>query len=101
MSERDSYPPGVPCWVETLQASPRAALEFYGAVFGWEFAGPGPMPGGPQDEYYVARLRGRDVAGIGSLPATNPTLAPAWTTHVSVADADQIVASLEAAGGTR
>ena len=62
MSQRDDYEPGVPCWVDTLQPDPEAAMAFYGALFGWEFAGPGPMG------YSVARLRGRDVAGVGSQP---------------------------------
>ena len=31
MSERDAYQAGVPCWVDTLQADPRAAMAFYGA----------------------------------------------------------------------
>lgn len=34
MSRRDDYPAGVPCWVETLQPDPQAALGFYGALFG-------------------------------------------------------------------
>ena len=60
MSERDRYEPGVPCWVDILRPDPEAAMAFYGPLLGWEFAGPGP--GG----YHVARLRGRDVAGIGT-----------------------------------
>jgi len=68
MSEREEYPAGVPCWVETLQPDPRAARDFDGPLFGWEFAGPGFMPGDLPGEYFVARVEGRDVAGIGSLP---------------------------------
>ena len=68
MSNRDHYPSGVPCWVDTAQPDLPAALEFYGALLGWEFAGPGPMPGDPPGEYHVARIRGRDVAGISSVP---------------------------------
>ena len=48
-------------------ADPRAAVDFYAGLFGWEFVGPGPMPGG--GEYFVARVAGRDVAGVSSLPA--------------------------------
>ena len=62
MSERETYPPGVPCWVDTLGPNPGRLTEFYGAIFGWDFAGPGAMPGdGSPGEYHVARLRGRDV----------------------------------------
>jgi predicted enzyme related to lactoylglutathione lyase len=100
MSERDGYPHGVPCWVDTLQADPDAALEFYGGVFGWEFAGPGDMPGDPPGRYYVARLRGRDVAGIGSLPPGDPALPPSLSMYVRVDSADHAAAEAQAAGGT-
>jgi hypothetical protein len=79
MSERDSYPAGVPCWVDNLVPDPTAATEFYGELFGWEFDGPGP------GDYYVAKVRGRDVAGVGQAP---PGVSPGWNTYVSVASAD-------------
>jgi predicted enzyme related to lactoylglutathione lyase len=100
MSERDAYPHGVPCWVDTLQADPDAALEFYGGVFGWEFEGPGDMPGDPPGRYYVARLRGRDVAGIGSLPPGDQALPPSLSMYVRVDSADDAAAEALAAGGT-
>jgi predicted enzyme related to lactoylglutathione lyase len=100
MSERVDYPPGVPCWVETLQPDPRAALEFYGAVFGWEFTGPGPMAGDLPGEYYVAQVGGRDVAGIGSLPEMGTAPVAAWNTYVRVDSADDVVERAEAAGGS-
>jgi len=37
MSERDDYPNGVPCWVDTLAPYPQAAMGFYERLFGWEF----------------------------------------------------------------
>ena len=37
MPERDGYIPGVPCWVDTSQPDPEAAVDFYGGLFGWEF----------------------------------------------------------------
>ena len=36
MSERDGYKPGVPCWIDTRQPDPRAAVDFYTRLFGWE-----------------------------------------------------------------
>jgi predicted enzyme related to lactoylglutathione lyase len=104
MSERDGYPPGVPCWVDTLQPDLDAALRFYGGLFGWAFGGPGPMPADAPDRmpgrYFVARVRGRDVAGIGSLPPEGAPLVPAWATHVSVESAGQAVESAKRAGGS-
>jgi hypothetical protein len=98
MSQRDDYEPGVPCWVDTLQPDPDAAMGFYAELFGWEFEGPGEMPGDPPGRYYVARLRGRDVAGVGSLPA-GAAPAPGWGTYVYVADADATAAAAREHGG--
>lgn len=94
MSERAEYPEGVPCWVDTLQRDPRAALDFYGGLFGWEFGEPGTMPGGL--EYFVARLRGREVAGVGALPAE---AVPYWGTYIRVRNAEAAAQRATAAGG--
>ncbi|MBV9234032.1 MAG: VOC family protein, partial [Candidatus Eremiobacteraeota bacterium] len=87
MSLRTEYPAGVPCWVDTLQPDPHAAMRFYGQLFGWEFAGPGHMPDG--GEYYVAQLRGLDVAGIGSMPKASAGPGAFWNTYVAVDDLDR------------
>jgi predicted enzyme related to lactoylglutathione lyase len=100
MSEREAYPAGVPCWVETLQADPEAALDFYGPLFDWEFTGPGPMPGDPPGRYFVARVRGRDVAGIGSLPDRSASPSPAWSTYVRVESVDETAERAKNAGGS-
>jgi len=57
-------------------------MAFYGDLLGWEFEGPGP------GDYYVAKLRGRDAAGVGQAPAG---VSPGWNTYVSVANADDTV----------
>jgi uncharacterized protein len=93
MSERDTYPAGVPCWVETRQRDPRAAHAFYSSLFGWQIVV------SDEDEYAVARLRGCDVAGIGSLPDLGSGLAPAWVTHVRVESADATAERTTTAGG--
>jgi predicted enzyme related to lactoylglutathione lyase len=97
MSERDVYPAGVPCWVETLQPDVHSALDFYGSVFGWEFAGPGAIPTDPPGRYFVGRLKGRDVAGVGSLPGS--ARQPSWATYVRVDDVDATVMEAKRAGG--
>ena len=66
MPERDGYIPGVPCWVDTSQPDPEAALPFYRGLFGWEFEN--VMPEGSPVEYYIGRIRGGDVAAVGSIP---------------------------------
>ncbi len=101
MSRRDAYPAGVPCFVDTLTADVEAAKGFYGGIFGWEFAGPGPMPGDPPGAYFVARVGGDDVAGVGTLPAQSAgAVPPAWNTHVAVDSADEAAARATAAGGS-
>jgi uncharacterized protein len=102
MSDRDQYPAGVPCFVDTLVPDVEAAKRFYGAVFGWEFTGPGAMPDDPSGEYFVARLRGRDVAAVGTRPADGgsgegPT--SGWNTYVAVSSADDAAAQALALGG--
>jgi predicted enzyme related to lactoylglutathione lyase len=100
MSERDEYPAGVPCWVDTLGPDPVRLNEFYGEIFGWEPSGPGAMPGEPPGEYYVAQLRGRDVAGVGSSPAGADGQRPGWNTYIRVESADRAAEQAQAAGGT-
>jgi uncharacterized protein len=100
MSQRDDYEHGVPCWVDTLQPDPEAALAFYGGVFGWDFAGPGEMPGDPPGRYFVAQMGGRDVAGVGSQPADPQPLPPSWNMYVRVDSAEDAAAAAQSAGGT-
>jgi uncharacterized protein len=77
MLERDGYLPGVPCWIDTSQPDPKAAVAFYSGLFGWDFED--TMPPGPAGSYLIARLRGGDVAAVGSQPEAGPSMA-AWNT---------------------
>jgi uncharacterized protein len=96
MLERDEYPAGVPCWIDTEQPDIEAATAFYGELFGWTFEN--RMPEGAPGRYLVAQLRGRDVGGITSPSAAGST--PAWNTYVSVDSADETAARVTAAGGS-
>jgi uncharacterized protein len=96
MLERDGYIPGVPCWIDTSQPDPEAAVAFYGGLFGWEFED--MMPPGAPGKYFIARLRGGDVAAVGSQPEGAPPTA-AWNTYVWVESADDAAAKVRAAGG--
>jgi uncharacterized protein len=95
--ERVRYIPGVPCWADTGQPDPEAAVAFYSGVFGWEFEE--MMPPGSEGKYFVARLRGGDVAAVGSLPEAAPQTA-AWNTYVWVESADETAGKVRDAGGT-
>lgn len=96
MSERTSYTPGTPCWVE-LSGTPdvEASEAFYRELLGWE------IPEHPNSAelggYRRAKLRGRDVAGVSPrMQDGQPTV---WATYVSVADAAATIAKVGEAGG--
>jgi uncharacterized protein len=95
--ERNGYPAGVPCWVDTAQPDPEAAAEFYSGLFGWQFED--RMPADSPNRYFVAQLRGRDVAAVGSQPEEMPPVA-VWNTYVWVDSADEATAKAKDAGGS-
>ena len=72
-AQQRTYPPGVPCWVETPQPDPGAAAEFYGELFGWTITN----VGGDDVPYLIASLDGRDVAAISRAP-DGAAGGPAW-----------------------
>ena len=96
MLERDGYLPGVPCWIDTPQPDPEAAVAFYSGLFGWDFED--VMPPGSAGTYFIARLRGGDVAAVGSQPEGGPPMA-VWNTYVWVESADEAASKVQAAGG--
>jgi len=96
MSERTSYEPGVPCWVDLGSPDLDASVEFYSALFGWQV---------PESEnveqtggYRRATKNGHDVAGM--MPLMQEGQPPAWSSYVSVADADATAAAVKEAGGS-
>jgi uncharacterized protein len=97
MPELDRYIPGVPCWIDTNQPDPDVAVAFYGGLFGWEIED--AMPPGSETHYFMARIRGGDVAGISPVPDRAPRIAT-WDTYIWVESADETVAKVTAAGGS-
>ena len=87
-------PTGRPAgWTWARNDIPKA-IGFYSSQFGWEIEPGGPEMGG----YSMARLGGRNVAGIG--PIMGPPGTPsAWTTYFASADADATAARITNAGG--
>jgi len=88
--------PGVPCWVDTSHPDQEAATAFYSGVFGWDFED--VMPPGSPSKYFVARLRGGDVAAVGSMPPGGPPVA-VWNTYIWVDRAEDAVTKVLDAGG--
>jgi len=96
MSERASYEPGTPCWVDLGSPDLGVSIDFYGPLFGWQV---------PESEnveqtggYRRVTKNGRDVAGM--MPLMQEGQPPAWSSYVSVADADAISAAVKEAGGS-
>jgi predicted enzyme related to lactoylglutathione lyase len=96
MPERDGYIPGVPCWIDTSQPDPAAARDFYASLFGWEFED--VMPPESESRYFIGRIRGGDVAAVGSIPEGAPPMA-LWNTYIWVDSADETAAKAADAGG--
>jgi uncharacterized protein len=94
MSERTSYEPGTPSWVDLSTSDPAAAKEFYGGLFGWEATDAGSVEetGG----YAMFTLRGKQVAGVS--PLMDPNQPQVWSTYISTDDADAAVARARDAG---
>ena len=90
--EIDKHEHGVPSWVDLGSPDTGAAEQFYAALFGWEIEQGPPESGG----YAMAKLRGRNVAGLS--PQQNPG-PPVWSTYINVDDADAVAAAVTSAGG--
>jgi uncharacterized protein len=91
-----TYPEGITCWVDVEEADVEEAARFYGVLFGWTF-----LESESKLRYLIARLDGRDAAGIGRLnsPDVSAARSPAWNTYISVHDIEQAAARIVAAGG--
>jgi predicted enzyme related to lactoylglutathione lyase len=96
MPERDGYIPGVPCWVDTSQPDPEASLPFYRELFGWQFEN--VMPEGSDGSYFIGRIRGGDVAAVGSVHPGTPPMAM-WNTYIWVESAEETARKVRDAGG--
>ncbi len=96
MPERDGYIPGVPCWIDTTQQDPEAAVAFYHALFGWDLED--VMPPGSDAKYFMARIRGGDVGAISSAMPGGPETAT-WNSYICVDSADETASMVAAAGG--
>jgi uncharacterized protein len=96
MSERTSYESGTPCWIDLGTPDIEAAAGFYGGLFGWDI--PESENAEQTGGYRQAMLRGKPVAGV--MPLMQEGQPPAWSTYVSVEDADATAAKVTEAGGT-
>lgn len=96
MSERTSYVPGTPCWVDLATPDVEAAARFYGELFGWDV--PERPDSGTMGGYRRAIKNGRDVAGV--MPLMQEGQPPAWSTYVSVDNIEAIGRAVQENDGT-
>ena len=96
MSERTNYSPGTPCWVDLGSPDLEASVDFYGALFGWDV--PESENSQQTGGYRQAMKDGKPVAGM--MPLMQEGQPPAWSTYVSVDDAEATAAKVTDAGGT-
>jgi predicted enzyme related to lactoylglutathione lyase len=95
MAETKTSVAGAPTWVDISSKDPAGTREYYGKLFGWETeVFTDPKFGG----YGMARIGGKDVAGIG--PTMDPQAPTAWMLYIGTQDADATAKKVEAAGGT-
>jgi predicted enzyme related to lactoylglutathione lyase len=96
MTFRDSsWPDGTPCWVDLVVPDRKRALAFYGALFGWDFE-----EGTEETGFYtLAKLDGRNLAGLMQAMPGQESVPAAWTTYLAVSDVDKTAAAIVEAGG--
>jgi uncharacterized protein len=95
MTEITSYAPGTPCWVDLASPDLDGSIQFYGALFGWDV--PESENAEQTGGYRLAALGGKSTAGM--MPQMQEGQPPAWSTYVSVEDADATAAKVTEAGG--
>jgi len=93
MPARTSYEPGTPSWVDLASPDLEASTAFYSSLFGWDVVDQGAEAG----HYHMIEIGGVPVAGAG--PIMMEGQPPAWTSYISVTDADATIAKVKAAGG--
>ncbi|MEW1718884.1 VOC family protein [Streptomyces sp. NPDC093109] len=106
MSYVTSNPPtGTPTWTDLDVPDLKRAKEFYGALFGWEYAAGVPTadagdrsaPAGPEP-YTLCLLGGRPVAALNPVPSG--ASARLWRVHFATDDCDATAKRVTGAGGT-
>jgi predicted enzyme related to lactoylglutathione lyase len=84
-------------WNELTTSDPKAAIEFYKKLFGWEIEVTHNVasPDGRAMEYDIAKVGDNMVGGIMAAPPGAPV---AWTSYVTVDNVDETVKLAESLG---
>ena len=92
--EVTKHAPGTPSWVDVSSTNLSATVEFLKELFGWNATDLGEEAG----HYTMFDQGGKTVTAAGPKMANDPGPS-AWTTYVTVANADETVAKAKASGG--
>lgn len=99
MPKVTSHTPGAPSWADLSTTDDGAALQFYGALFGWTND---PQEMGPDSFYHMQMLNDESVVGICQQGEEEnaQNVPPHWNTYFTVVSADETVQKAKDAGGT-
>lgn len=94
MPEISEYQPGTPCWLDLWTPDRQASMDFYAAVFGWEYE----VGTEDQHNYTTARRNGKTVAGLLTPPgnADGPMV---WLPYLATDDVEAVVGAVQRGGG--
>ena len=94
MADTKTTVANAPIWLDLSSSDAAGARDFYSTLFGWKVdVNPDPQYGG----YGLAKLGGKDVAGIG--PKLDPNGPSAWMIYIGTGNADESIKKITAAGG--
>jgi predicted enzyme related to lactoylglutathione lyase len=94
MADAKTFVVNAPTWVDLSSTDAAGSRDYYSKLFGWKVElAPDPDAGG----YALAKLGGKDVAGIG--PAQSPQAPSAWMVYIGTRDADAVAKKVQAEGG--
>jgi hypothetical protein len=88
--------PGAMTWNELMTTDPKAAMDFFGQLFGWTYD---PMDMGEM-VYNVIMNNGRPNGGIMQQPPDMAGAPPFWMVYFSVADIDAAAEKVKSLGGS-
>lgn len=91
-----SYAPGTPSWIDLSSSDAEGSAAFYGSLMGWTTT----EPGSPEETggYRMFQQDGKNIGGL--MPAMQEGQPTAWSTYISVTDADGTAAKVKDAGGS-
>jgi predicted enzyme related to lactoylglutathione lyase len=87
------WPTGTPNWVDLAADDTGAAAEFYAGLFGWDCDFQSTR------DYWVCKLNGSDVGGIGHKQPGTEHLPSRWTTYLATDHLDHTLEAITAHEG--